>query len=280
MKKSLVLRSSWFALPARLLLANLAVTLEFLLLTGSSSAQENSQNEANNPLTPKITLNLQDYYDPSLWGVPGRDANQFLLRGLIPSDLFGAPQLMRFTMPIATAPTFPSGSATGSGDLTLQDIFLFPGKPVSFGVGPILVLPTADPGALGAGKWQAGALGLAIAPQPWGLIGGLATYQHSFAGDGNRPEVSLLTVQPILFYNLPDEFYLRSSGIWNFDLQNSTYFIPVGAGAGKVWQINDSVTMNTFVEPQYTVLHHGIGAPRWQIFAGINFQFALSSKHD
>lgn len=33
--------------------------------------------------------------------------------------------------------------------------------------------------------------------------------------------------------------------------------------------------MNAFIEPQYTVLHDKPGAPRWQIFAGVNFQFPI-----
>jgi hypothetical protein len=31
-------------------------------------------------------------------------------------------------------------------------------------------------------------------------------------------------------------------------------------------------TLNLFVEPQYTVAHHGV-APQWQIFTGFNLQF-------
>ena len=238
--------------------------------------EANTQNEANNPLTPKITINLQDYYIPSFKGLPGRDANQFLLRGLIPLNLFNTPQLLRFTLPIANSPTFPTGSDTGFGDLTLIDLVLIPGKPVSFGVGPLLVAPTASSDALGAGRWQAGAAAVAIAPQHWGLLGGLVTYQHSFARDDGRDPVNLLTVQPIVNHNLPQGFYLRSSAIWNFNFENDTHYIPVGLGIGKVWQVNKDLTVNAFIEPQYTVWRHGDGVPRWQIFGGVNFQFSLN----
>ena len=37
-----------------------------LVLTATVTAQEHQDiNDANNPLTPKITLNLQDYYIPN-----------------------------------------------------------------------------------------------------------------------------------------------------------------------------------------------------------------------
>ncbi len=252
-----------------------AVALTFGGLSAAGAQEHDAVNEANNPLTPKVTINLHNYYVPELTDLHDKYANQFLLRGLIPSDLFGAPQLFRFTLPIATAPTFPDGVTTGLGDLTLMDLFMFPGKDVSFGAGPMLVLPTASDDILGAGKWQAGLAGVAIAPQSWGLIGGLATYQASFAGDGDRDDVSLATVQPILNINLKDGFYLRSSATWNFDLEDGDYSIPVGFGIGKVIPLNDKVTMNAFVEPQYTVFSHGSGQPEWQIFAGVNFQFAV-----
>lgn len=231
-------------------------------------------NSANNPLTPKITLNLQDYYIPDIKGVPDRHANQFLLRGLVPSDIGGVPQLLRFTLPIATTPEFPSGYKTGLGDLTLMDIFLFPGK-VSYGIGPLVVLPTATNDLLGQGKWQAGAAGVVVAPQSWGLIGGLATYQASFAGPSDREDVSLATFEPIINFNLKDGFYLRSTATMNFDLHDGNYTIPVGLGVGKVFQVSDKVTMNAFIEPQYSVFDKGDGGPKWQIFAGLNFQIAI-----
>ncbi|MBY5868518.1 hypothetical protein HFN58_27535 [Rhizobium leguminosarum] len=250
-----------------------------LAVAAPAVAQEahDSVNEANNPLTPKITINFHDYYIPSFIDTPGDpEANQFLLRGLIPSDMFGLPQLLRFTLPVATSPDVPSGYVTGLGDLTLMDIFILPKQgDVTLGIGPLLVVPTATDESLGSGKWQIGAAGVVVAPQSWGLLGGLVTYQTSFAGVEDREDVNLLTVQPILNINLSDGWYLRSSATWNFNLESGSSYIPVGAGVGKVFQLDKGVTMNAFVEPQYTVWHDGAGAPRWQIFAGVNFQFPV-----
>ncbi|MGI6852412.1 hypothetical protein [Mesorhizobium sp. 1B3] len=246
-------------------------------LASPARAQDhNAINEANNPLTPKVTINLHNYYVPELTDLDGRRANQLLLRGLIPSDLFGVPQLFRFTLPIATAPELPNGYMTGLGDLTLMDMFVFPKVgATTFAAGPLLVAPTATDDLLGAGKWQAGAAGVVIAPQRWGLLGGLVTYQASFAGDDDREDVSLVTLQPIVNFNLFDGFYLRSTAIWNFDIEGGDYSIPIGFGIGKVIPINDKVTMNAFIEPQYSVFSHGSGQPEWQIFAGVNFQFSI-----
>ncbi|WP_313534276.1 hypothetical protein [Haematobacter sp.] len=250
------------------------VACALALSANLTQAQQLDQNEANNPLTPKITLNLHDYYVPRFYDLDDRWANQLLFRGVIPFEAFGRGQLFRFTLPIATAPNFTSGHKTGLGDLTIMNIVPFASGKVDYGVGALLVLPTASDDLLGAGKWQAGLAGLVIAPETWGILGGLVTWQTSFAGDGDREDVHLLTVQPIANYNLPNGWYLRSGATWNFDLQNGDYAIPVGFGAGRVIPISRTTTINLFIEPQYTLWHEGPAQPKWQVFAGINIQLS------
>jgi len=240
-----------------------------------SSAGDNVANRANNPLTPTVMLSVHDYYIPSLSGIHDRDANQTLLRGLMPHLTGGLPQLFRVTVPISHVPQFPYGNTTAVGDTTFMDLFMFPGEGVSFGVGPVLVAPTAGNDSTGSGKWQAGAAGVAVYAGSWGLIGNLTIYQQSFAGKANREDAMSLTNQPIIFFNLPDDFYLRSSGIWSFNLRNGDYYIPVGLGVGKIWPVAEKVKLNAFVEPQYTVAYKGIGAPRWQIYCGFNVQISV-----
>ncbi len=243
------------------------------LVPVSARAQASEGSAANNPLTPKITINVQDYYVPDLEGLNGREANQFLLRGLIPHKSFGQGQLFRFTLPLVTTPKGAS-HVTDFGDLTLQDLFVKRVGRVEIGAGPILVVPTAGDRATGSGKWQLGAAGILIAPQKWGLIGAIATYQHSIAGKDDRPDVSVITAQPLLIYNLPDASYVRSSATWSFNLEGPGDYVPFGLGMGHVWQAGKT-TINGFVEPQYTVWSKGVGVPKWQIFFGVNFQFAL-----
>ncbi|HVU07360.1 MAG TPA: hypothetical protein VHG89_02320 [Verrucomicrobiae bacterium] len=244
--------------------------------TSSAFAQSaDDMNKANNPLTPMLGVNFQDYYTPSYDDLSDSDSNTGLLRGILPHKLFGWPQILRATLPIATSPT--PNSTSGLGDLNVFDVALFKAGKLQLGVGPQITLPTATDDRLGTGKLQAGAAVLAIAPQSWGLVGGLVTWQHSIAGEGSRPVQNNLQMQPFLIYNLPKGFYARSTALWNFNLQTDDYYIPVGAGAGKVWQLKNGMTVNFFVEPQYTLFHDGV-APRWQIFMGLNFQFPLVSK--
>ena len=144
-------------------------------------------------------------------------------------------------------------------------------------VGPQLTLPTATDDATGTGKWQAGLAVLAIAPRAWGIGGALVTWQHSFAGDDARPTQNGLSVQPLIIYNLPQGWYLRSTATWNFAFAQDTYAIPMGIGAGKVW-LRGGTTINAFVEPQLTVAHDGVGQPKIQIFSGVNLQFPIGGQ--
>ena len=150
----------------------------------------------------------------------------------MPLNFGGVQQLVRFTLPYSVNPA-PDRYADGLGDLTVFDLIVLPTKPVLLAVGPLFVAPTATDRFTGAGRWQAGAAVGAVSVQSWGLVGSLVTYQHSFADDFGREPTSLLTAQPIVFYNLPQGFYLRSSGVWNFDFQNDLGYIPVGLGAGQ-----------------------------------------------
>jgi hypothetical protein len=126
---------------------------------------------------------------------------------------------------------------------------------------PWRTVPSATDDLLGTGTWQAGGAGIVLAPQRWGLLGGLVTYQHSFAGDDDRATQNTLQTQPFGFYNLPQGFYLRSAATWSFDLERGDYYIPLGLGVSKVWKTVDGATLNLFVEPQGTVAHEGV-APK------------------
>jgi hypothetical protein len=258
--KYLILRSALLCFAASIAIAQ-------------EGTEADQANEANNPLTPKITINFQDQWAPELYDSDD-DTNALLLRGVIPHKLFGPGQLFRFTLPVVTAPT-ASGDTTGLGDLNLIDLFPFKAGNVEIGIGPQLTLPTASQDETGTGKWQAGLATIIIAPQKWGLLGGLITWQTSVAGDEDRVDQNGMAVQPFFLYNMPQGWYFRSTAILNFDFERDTYVIPIGTGIGKVSVRPNGTTVNFFAEPQWTVAHDGAGQPKFQMFAGVNLQFPI-----
>jgi hypothetical protein len=231
-------------------------------------------NKSNNPLNPAASLNIQNYYTPSVFGASAQ-TNDFLLRPTVPvgpNGVIGVPEIFRATVPVSTRPDPSGGYNTGIGDINLFDIFLLSQGDMQLGVGPLVTMPSATDPSLGTGKWQAGLAAVAVSATKARLLGALIQWQHSFAGQSGRPTVQSLTAQPFGIFNFADGWYVRSTGIWTFDLQHGTYYIPVGLGGGKAWKY-ESVIYNAFIEPQYSVAHSGKGVPQFTIFAGLNMTF-------
>ena len=257
---------------ANVLYLALFVILKATIMASQAGAAD--VNSSNNPLTQVVTVQIQDYISPYVNRLNGT-GNQLQARGLVPFQLFGTDQLARVTAPVETLPQASGTSTTGLSNFQVFDLTLIPTSIATFGVGPLLVAPTAGNSALGTDRWQAGAAGVAVMPGKWGLFAQVLTYQHSFGGGHGEGPTSLLTYQPILTYNLANDFYLRSSGLMSFDFERHSTVIPLGFGAGKVWQLSPRVRLNVFVEPQYSVIHSGVGVPLFQIYTGGVFQFTL-----
>jgi hypothetical protein len=265
-------RLSLFA-NCNLLIVAAAFVLLFPAHVLAQGVSAEDANRSNNPLNPAPGLNFQNVYTPELYG-SNSHTNDFLLRGTLPiapGETIKAPQIVRLTVPVSTRPAPGGGNSTGLGDINIFDIFLLAKTSggVELGAGPLLVMPTASKDELGTGKWQGGVAAIAMHPSPKGILGGLVQWQASFAGDSDRPDVSTLTAQPFWIHNLAEGWYVRSTGIWSFNLKNDDYYIPIGFGAGKVWK-SGTTTLNAFVEPQWTVTHEGNNLPKFSVFFGLN----------
>ncbi len=232
--------------------------------------------QANNPLAAFTALNFQNFYVGELTE-SDEDAFQTIIRYAKPFSIGKANWLFRGSAPIKYFPTPPANDKQfGLGDIDMFAAYLFDtGNPaVSFGLGPQVTIPTATDDFLGSEKWSAGLTNVFfIAHSKSFQYGYLLTYQHSFAGNDDRADVSFGAFQPFAFYQLGDGLYLRSTPVWAYNFDNDGYTIPIGAGIGKVIKRGNTV-YNFFVEPQYSVADNGPGFPEWQIFFSLNLQFA------
>lgn len=234
---------------------------------GASSAEVD---EANNPLALLVSTNIHAYVVPTLKGLPDTSATNSFLRLSVPIWRV----LTRVSLPLSNISS-PGSSVTGVGDLQAFAIFILTKQksPLELGVGPLYVAPTASDPALGTGKHQGGASAIAVYKNPGLLVGTLLQYQLSFAGEA-RPDTEILTAQLFVIAQIGGGFYLRSTPMATFDVQNGVYNLPVGIGGGKVLKAGKAV-LNFFLEPQYVLLADGIGQPAFQVFSGINMQFPL-----
>jgi len=230
---------------------------------------------ANNPIAPLNAIYFQNYYAPTVNGVPGSN-NLLDLRTLVVSGR----QIVRATLPISSTEDNNGNEQSGLGDFSVFDaIRLSPevSKNV-LALGPMLTAPTATNSFLGQGKWQAGLAAVGLHSLSGGsLLVGIFTWQHSFAGEHTRPDAQGVTFQPIAALSIGGGYYVRSSGIWNFDISNNKRLIPLGIGFGKVFKTGNAI-VNAFIEPQFTVYHDGIGLPSFQLFSGLQFLFKKKTE--
>lgn len=231
--------------------------------------------QANNPLANMKTFNLHNYYIGDTT-VSGYDANQFWLRYAQPFTLGDSLWLMRASLPVNSFPTKENGDwETGLGDFNIFAAWLIPTKnpAISFGIGPQLTIPTATKDVLGSEKWSAGFANVLFNANSKTIqYGYLLTWQHSFAGKSDRSVVNHGAFQPFGMYQLGGGTYLRSTGIWVYNIESGNYSVPLGFGVGQVLKKGKTV-FNLFIEPQVSIADRGPGQPRWQIFTGFNMQF-------
>jgi len=231
-------------------------------------AKESDETTANNPLSIVPALQVQNYYQPIIKGDQNAGTNQPYVRAIIPFKGFGGQNLLRISLPIGSSSWTGNSSDSGLGDLTIFSVRVFKiSNNSGFGVGPLLVAPTATSNSLGIKQWQVGAQGTYTAHYPWGLLAGLLSFQQSISGSANA-----ITLQPFIFRNIGAGFYLRSSGIMSLDPNSGNGVLPIGLGVGKVMRLSPDRLLNAYIEPQYSVAA-GNYQPAFQIFAGFNLQF-------
>jgi hypothetical protein len=221
-----------------------------------AESQESLTLKANDPTATLTQVQIKDEYTPSQYGTNAQP-NTLILRGILavqPHGPLALEQIIRPTFQIETKP-LGKGAATrtGFGDSQLFDLFIMPwpnSRETDFrwGFGPYFVFPTASWHSAGEGAWQLGpAWAFAYRGMPHLVISALFQQATSFAyTSSKRSPVSSLTFQPLITYELPDEWYLASNEAtwtWNFRHNTSTS-IPFSAGFGKIFRFSDQAAIN------------------------------------
>lgn len=237
----------------------------------TTSAEQLAADLAN-PLSPITTLNMnvraelgngpdddtnvQLRLQPSVFK-PMDDASAFLLRTIVPVQVKEWPV-----------------EAEGLGDISLIPTYV-PDMTRSLfaGYGAALGLPTATEDSLGSKKWTAGpACMLVKTGQPW-TYGMLAQQIWSFAGDEDRGDVSILTVQPFATYLIGGGWAstFTSESFHNWEADRDAWTVPLAAGVSRIVRLG-GLTFNAAVSGVYYV-EKPEGAAEAEIRAGLTYVF-------
>jgi hypothetical protein len=198
-----------------------------------------------NPVAALISVPFQFNYDDGIG--PTNDGARAVLN-IQPVIPFSVGEdwniISRTIVPLVDqSDIFPgAGSQTGLGD-TVQSLFLSPKAPTAggiiWGVGPVILLPTATDDLLGTGKWGIGPTGVVLRQEgPW-TVGGLANHIWSVAGDEDRADVSQTFLQPFVSYTTPDAWTFTLQTESTYDWETEEWAVPVNAIASKVVSVGD-----------------------------------------
>jgi hypothetical protein len=205
------------------MLAKGLFAIALLAVPLAASAEESAAGlaqELTNPIADRVTLPIQMNLYRSIG--PADDGTKLTanIQPVIPFDISENWNLITRTIVpvIYQDDIFPgAGSQFGLGDINLS-LFFSPKQPTAGGLtwaaGPVVLLPTATDSLLGGEKWGAGpaVVGLVL-KGPW-TVGMLANHIWSFAGDGDRPDISNTLMQPFVAYTWPSA--------WTVSVQSET----------------------------------------------------------
>lgn len=192
-----------------------------------------------NPIASLISVPFQGNYNGKIG--PDRNGDQVYvnLQPVIPFTL--SPDwnvISRTILPITWQDhIFPgAGEQFGLGDTT-QSLFFSPSKVVNgftWGVGPVLLVPTGTDKLLGTGKWGAGPTGVALWQGSGWTIGALVNHIWSFAGKDDRTDVNQTFLQPFVAYTTANAwtFTLNTESTYNWE--SDEWSVPVNFQVAKL----------------------------------------------
>ena len=255
--------------------------LLFTLITftcNSTYAQSNAElaKAAQNPIANLISLPLQDNINTGI-GPDDETQNILNIQPVWPFSLNDDWNVITRTIfPVISQPDILTGKGrvNGLGDTTFTAFFSPKDSgSLTWGVGPVILLPTATDDTLGSDKWGAGVSVVALTmPGNW-VVGSLLSNVWSVAGSGNQ-DINIFTWQYFINYNLPKAWYLTSAPIitanWEANSDN-TWTVPFGGGVGKIFKIGEQ-PINAQVSAYKNVVAPDFGA-EWQFRLQLQFLF-------
>jgi hypothetical protein len=159
--------------------------------------------QQQNPISSLISVPLQANWD---FGLGDRDATGtlFNFQPVMPFPVSRSTNLiLRVILPLTSQPGSGEARVNGTGDI-VTTAFFSPAKSgrVTWGVGPVFLLPTATNNALGSERFGIGPSAVVLTqPGPW-TIGLLFNHIWSTSGASDREDVNSTFLQPFVNYNL------------------------------------------------------------------------------
>lgn len=241
---------------------------------GTSASDAEIAKQLQNPLANLISVPFQSNLD--FGGGPDDDGFRYLLniQPVIPFKLNDDWNLItRTIIPLVNQQDLVgTTSQSGLGDIT-QTFYFSPTRPGSliWGVGPVLLYPTATDDLLGTEKWGAGP-SIVLLKQANGWTKWiLANHIWSFAGDDERQDINQTYANPGIAYQTKSltTYVLQAEPVYDWEREQGT--VPVMIGVTQLIKIG-RLPVQIGLQVRYYA-ETPDGGPDWGLRIPITFVF-------
>jgi hypothetical protein len=240
-----------------------------------AESDEELAKKSLNPIASLISLPLQFNQD---YGIGPADAKNTWLnvQPVIPVSLNQKLNLIiRTIIPVIDAESpIPGGDdKSGLGEI-VQSFFLWPKDPAGgwiVGFGPVFLYPTASDNALGNEKWGAGPTGVVLRQESGFTYGLLFNHIWSFAGDGDRKDISATYLQPFVGYTTKTYTTLLVNTESTYGWEKSQWTVPINVMLTQMLKIGGQPISLQIGYRYYA--EKPTGGPDWGLRFAITFLF-------
>jgi hypothetical protein len=229
---------------AQVAYALLASAVAAVLFCGRPALAQNSNEalaeELANPLAELGSLPFLGNYNGELG--PGRDGSQWFvnIQPVVPMTLNADWHVISrtiFPVMLNQSGLFPGEDSLSGLRDTTEGLYFSPTGTFhgfTWGVGPIVLLPTATDERLGAGKWGTGPTWVLVWQDSGWTVGILGNHIWSFAGDADRADFNQTYLQPFISYTTPKAWTFTLQGEDTYDWRTGEWMAPINFMVARV----------------------------------------------
>lgn len=231
--------------------------------------------QLSNPVAALISVPFQFNYDDGFANNGQRTTLN--IQPVIPMSISEDWNLIsRTILPVTTQNNVVGDERqSGLGD-TVQSFFFSPKAPTAsgwiWGVGPVLLLPTASKKELGSEKWGLGPTAVALKQTSDGwTYGMLGNHLWSVAGDDDRSDVSATFLQPFIAKSIGQGRTIGVNLESTYDWKREQWTVPMNVQYSKVMKWGEQMLSLQGGLRYY--IERPEGGPNWGLRFNVTFLF-------